>query len=785
MNRFVNVMLFFNLAVASLAGPLYALDYTWNSANGDFTTAANWSPATVPSGQANVAYIENNGTAWLDSTSATPTYNADLSKLYVGDVAAIATGGNGNGTLTIGTGGSLTPTTGARNLYVGSDTGKSGTVNVNGGTLTVGNAIYLGNLTTSGTATGYGYYKQTGGAATFGTTVVVGYGNGVGKVELSDGTLTTNGHFSLGDTATANTRGYSKQSGGEIRITNAAAPHYYVGRNSMGFAEQTAGTVTIPYGNFLVANAGGNAYNYGYYKFAGGTINLTTSTIANGIFVGSGRNGIFEQSNGDLNVNTFGAIGGVRTVNALNAYGVFTLSGGTVDTNLVDSTYPFLVGSNGAAGMLNIRGGQFTVNGTNRMAVGYADTASLAGGKGIVNLGAVAECTGSGGGGTLAVNWLETSLIGTSASTGLLNFHGGTLQARSNQTDFLKNTVNYVYAEGAIIDTAGKDIAIQTALLAPTGDGIPQINVAAAGGGSGYDAPPVVKISGTGTGATAYAEVTGGAVTKIVVTNPGTGYTGTPTVSLEGGGGTLALAEVVQLLANRSGGLTKKGLGTLLLMGGNTYTGLTSINEGILALTGVIAGDANISSGATLKGTGSILGGLDAASGSLVEPGLSPGMLTINGAANLSAGATMKWELAALTDDAGSTPGTDFDKLLVGGNLILGGASQLALNFDLLPEADRPSAASPNSFWSSNHQWKIIDAGTNAGGTNFTALVSGTVPAGWHFETAVGTVPSDAGDIYLVYVPEPSTWTLLVLALLGAALSRQRWRKSRSSLGME
>lgn len=782
MNRFVNAAFLVVFAIAALAGPLPAVDYLWNNADGDFTAAANWSPSGPPSGTANIAYIENGGTAWIDATSASTNYSANLNKFYVGDVAAIS-GGDGDGTLTVGTGGSLsviTLATSGHGMYVGSDTGHSGTVNVNGGSLTAGYALYMGNINATTTTVGYGYLNQTAGTASFGNTIEVGYGYGVGKVDLSGGTLSTSLNFAVGENAVS--KGYVKQSGGEILLPTTANS-YYVGRSGIGFVEQTAGTVTIPGGFLQLAayNNASNANNYGYYKFNGGVINLQASG-GNGLYVGSYRNGVFEQNGGDLNDNTFGVIGGVRTINALNGYGVFNLSGGTVDTNLVDSTYPFMVGSNGATGILNIRGGQFTVNGTGRMILGYAIDNTKQGGKGIVNIGAVAEGVG-GGGGTLSANWLELGSGGSTASSGLVNFHGGTLQARSNQIDFLKNTVNYVYEEGAVIDTAGKDIAIQTALQAPAGDGITQVNVTA--GGSGYDAPPVVKISGTGTGATAYAEVTSGSVTKIVVTNPGTGYTGTPTASLEGGGGALSVVEVVQMLANRSGGLTKKGLGTLLLMGANTYTGLTSINEGTLALagTGSLAGDVSVSSGAALKGSGSILGGLAAAAGSLVEPGLSPGTLTINGGANLSAGATMKWELAVLTDDASGTPGTDFDKLLVGGNLVLGGASQLTLNFDLLPEADRPSAASPISFWSSDHHWKIVDAGTNAGDTNFTVLVSGTVPAGWHFETVVGT--GDAGDIYLNYVPEPSTWTLLVLALLGAALSRQQRCKSRNSLREE
>ncbi|MEQ1747983.1 MAG: autotransporter-associated beta strand repeat-containing protein [Prosthecobacter sp.] len=62
-------------------------------------------------------------------------------------------------------------------------------------------------------------------------------------------------------------------------------------------------------------------------------------------------------------------------------------------------------------------------------------------------------------------------------------------------------------------------------------------------GGSGYTTAPTVVISG-GTGATAVATVSGGAVTAITVTNRGAAYSGRPTVSFTGGGGSGATATV-------------------------------------------------------------------------------------------------------------------------------------------------------------------------------------------------------------------------------------------------
>lgn len=57
-------------------------------------------------------------------------------------------------------------------------------------------------------------------------------------------------------------------------------------------------------------------------------------------------------------------------------------------------------------------------------------------------------------------------------------------------------------------------------------------------GGTGYNSAPTVSISGGGgTGAKAVAEVEGGVVTEVRLTQRGRGYTSTPSVSLSGGGG--------------------------------------------------------------------------------------------------------------------------------------------------------------------------------------------------------------------------------------------------------
>lgn len=65
--------------------------------------------------------------------------------------------------------------------------------------------------------------------------------------------------------------------------------------------------------------------------------------------------------------------------------------------------------------------------------------------------------------------------------------------------------------------------------------------------GLGYTLTPTVTISGNGSGATASAQISNGQITNINIISAGTGYTQTPTVTISGNGsGAVAIANVSQ-----------------------------------------------------------------------------------------------------------------------------------------------------------------------------------------------------------------------------------------------
>ncbi len=160
-------------------------------------------------------------------------------------------------------------------------------------------------------------------------------------------------------------------------------------------------------------------------------------------------------------------------------------------------------------------------------------------------------------------------------------------------------------------------------------------------------------------------------------------------------------------ISGSGGSLVKQGVGTLTLSGSNTYTGLTSVSGGTLRVNGSIVGAATVNSGAILQGTGSIGGPVTVASGGILAPGNSPGALTL-GSLNLNSGSQTQIELG------GTMRGSEYDAVLVGGNLTLSGTLNVSLINSFAP-------ALGNSF-------DVLDWGSRSGifsSVNLPALSAG------------------------------------------------------------
>ncbi|WP_143201473.1 filamentous haemagglutinin family protein [Bradyrhizobium sp. NAS96.2] len=150
--------------------------------------------------------------------------------------------------------------------------------------------------------------------------------------------------------------------------------------------------------------------------------------------------------------------------------------------------------------------------------------------------------------------------------------------------------------------------------------------------GDGYLSTPTIKISGTGT--TATATVSGGAVTGVTLTNAGTGYTSLPTVTFAGGGAGAAnmvlSAPAIVVNSGATQALSTLGNVNLVTAAGNKPASIASNIGGVLAIAGgsvtdsatiqalsgkvsltATAGDVVLGSGALIDASGSRITILD------------------------------------------------------------------------------------------------------------------------------------------------------------------------------
>ncbi|SDB54811.1 subtilase-type serine protease [Pseudomonas sp. NFACC23-1] len=98
------------------------------------------------------------------------------------------------------------------------------------------------------------------------------------------------------------------------------------------------------------------------------------------------------------------------------------------------------------------------------------------------------------------------------------------------------------------------------------------------------------------------------------------------------------------------GGLTKEGVGTLVLTGANTYSGPTLVNQGRLAINGSLASAVTVNDGGILGGNGRIAS-LTASRGGSVAPGNSIGTLQVAGDVTFQPGSNYSVEVSPTASD--------------------------------------------------------------------------------------------------------------------------------------
>ncbi len=575
---------FLATSIASLLlGSLPVLaDSVWTGVSSlDWNDAANWTagyPAatnaivnpnvgafpdpTISANAVTVTDIRVNDTA-----GGTATLNQTAGAITQTGFFRIATGAGGTGIFNVS--GGTNTVTGAQVLVGESGTG---TMNVSGGTLNFSGGqgfMLASNAGSTGTVnqTG-GIVNKTNGWFSIGA-------NGNGFYNISGGGLSATGDFNVADVGTS--RGVLDVSG-TATVTSPGV--LFIGKNvnTTGLLNVSSGTVNS---NLFTIGGANNATNVGrgFATISGGQVNASGELW---VGQGGGSNGLMDLSGGVVATNSWLAVG-----RQANSYGVLNISGTGSARMTAGSGRFFIIGSLGGTGVVNMTGGSMEATNGGDLRI------SENGGTGTVNLG----------GGVLKVDRIVDN-----GALSFLYLNGGVMQPRISTTQYLQGLDSAIVGPGgAIFDTNGNNITVNQSLAAPTGDGVASIPVTF--GGTAYAAQPIIKITGDGIGATAIANMSGGVITGITITNPGTGYTTASVAVVESGSTAVATLGAPVIGANvTTGGVTKLGNGTLTVgSGANTYSGPTTITAGTLSVNSIADGGIASSLGASPSAAGNLV----------------------------------------------------------------------------------------------------------------------------------------------------------------------------------
>ncbi|MEX1048913.1 MAG: LamG-like jellyroll fold domain-containing protein, partial [Akkermansiaceae bacterium] len=472
----------------------------------------------------------------------------------------------------------------------------SGALTHNGTNLqTFNNAI---TLAASQVITGAGNISLTGDLTGAGTSLTK---SGTGTLSIAGNTLLSAGRLDI-TAGTINFSGnFSSLSNTTSTSSGAILGWTGVWGGNIGSATGASGVIynagTFNQTQTTSNNAGiylGNAANsYGYLRNSG------TTTLNGRLWIAQA--GAAAGATGMLDVR-----GGTVTVNGTNQSVTLQINGdgnshatstSFAGINLVNGT--LAIAKNSA--QTNIAGGNtantytsWNITGTGRFTAGNTNTDSGIGLGTTSNANNIATLTVANGG-TLETSYIYNNNV---LGTGVITFDNGTIRSISANGGGITqgtNTRTFIQSGGATFDTNGYATIVSNALLAPTGSGVNSITLG--GTVTGYVGAPVVRITdGGGIGAAAVAnfDPDTGTVTGITITSAGSGYTSAPTVSLMGG----------------NGGATGAGVGTATAtatIAAVTGGGLTKIGAGNLALNSAantFTGNININNGTVSAGLG-------------------------------------------------------------------------------------------------------------------------------------------------------------------------------------
>lgn len=763
LKRFSSLFVLAAILLATRLAEAATQAWVGSAGSSDWATAANWNTAAPVSGDALVFTSTNLFTSGTLSNTLATTGTFGGINFTAGSPAYTMTGN----TFRLATG----ITNSSSNLQTFANTGGIGlattaeTFDVTGAGITITNGIVnLFNGVNTITVTGAGNTLTLGGYNLngFNTTNRVNIVNGTGNVNIT-GAITNGSSTASSISYTGSgtmTLGGANSYGGATTLNNAAGVLLVAGSNSgTGNTTVTAGTLQL----------GSSATNGG---LASGTLTLTTATI--------------QAVNGDRVLSSNVVQNGAVTVSgtrSLTLNGSITNSGaGRTLTNNI---------ANGTLSLSNVYLSE---------SVGAGRTYTITGAGNVLFSGTIANvdpALGAGAAGSLTFN---TGFTGTATINGA-NTYSGVTTLSTGGAFVLGNKAAFGTSSVAI---NGVNVSANTNLSGANAIANASINL---GGNNTFVGNNSIEFSGTVT-ETASRTVTNN-ISSGTLKMSGNVLLSTSelgrTLTVNGSGNT----EISGNIANNNVGntvganLTYSGTGgSLKLSGSNTYSGATTVTAGTLildhnnaagsSLISVNGGNLRVESGRTIGNaisfgaSGGTIGGNGTISSALalnntnqiLSPGNSPGILNLSASETWSS-MTYKWEI---NNWAGSTAGTDFDKIAITGGLNLTGAASGSYILDLTSLTLSNVAGNVGNFTDTSNSWTILT--TTTGITGFNASF-------WNLPTtdftsspaATGTwslsVTNGGNDLTLAYtvVPEPASWVLLGIGF-GVLVWRTRFRRA-------
>ena len=449
----------FTLAASAAMSSVTVATWTGGGETALLSDAGNWTP-----GLPGVF-----STATINGTGETPAVVPDGLTAY----RILKVGAGGNGEL-VQSQGAITAS-GVNGVVVGSGAGNTGRYTMTGGTLTTGGTYGTDDAMYVGTgAGGTGYFEVGGSARVNLLKLNIGQeNNSKGYVTVGgNGVISCRGDINVG--SYLNCYGEVNQSGGIVTATNAwvKIPQY----GGTGKYNISGGRLVVKGQTYV----GYSNNSHGTLKQSGGEIYITEDFSIGGYDSKNRGTGEAEMEGGSLTVDRYCQIGRYNT-------GTFAQSGGNVTCRNWTSIGRYV----GGVGTCTVTGGTFTVtgggivvgeNGHGTLTVGDAGVVSVTPEAGIVIGGG--NATDGYGTGTFKVRTggmvVAQKVRKGSGTAALLEFDGGTIRAKADDT-ILKDFGNIVLkAGGLVIDTQGHNLNVTNCVF----NVVPGGKITVTGGGT-------------------------------------------------------------------------------------------------------------------------------------------------------------------------------------------------------------------------------------------------------------------------------------------------------------